>query len=61
MDSLEVTMQDVLKLCEKRPDIGLLIENEAPKRKVQELAAYKEPAADGHSSYEVPDKQPAEA
>ena len=37
MDSLEVTMQDVLKLCEKRPDIGLLIENEALKRKVEEL------------------------
>jgi hypothetical protein len=37
MESIEITMQDVLKLCEKRPDIGLLIENEALKRKVEEL------------------------
>lgn len=37
MDSLEITVQDLLKLCEKRPDIGVLVENVALKRKVEEL------------------------
>ena len=38
MESLEITVQDLLKLCEKRPDIGVLVENVALKRKVEELA-----------------------
>ena len=38
MESLEITLQDVFTLCEKRPDIGLLIENVALKRKIEELA-----------------------
>ena len=38
MESLEITVQDLLKLCEKRPDIGLLVENVALKRKIEELA-----------------------
>ena len=37
MESLEITVQDLLKLCEKRPDIGVLVENVALKRKVEEL------------------------
>ena len=37
MESLEITVQDLLKLCEKRPDIGVLVENVALKRKMEEL------------------------